>query len=262
MTPEAERVAVLRHLWWIESLGATPADVDAFLGLENGTSGAVIASIRDCAAARKRRNAEKALARKRKWNALNRERKNQKAREYAAANREKLRAQERARYAANPEGHRQKVREWREANKESVRARRRARYAADPEKWKKAAREWWAKHKAEKQAHYQANRARIGDRNKAWAKANPDAVRAFNRNRKARLKGAEGTHTANDIEAQYIKQRGLCHWCGVDTGKLYHVDHVIPISRGGRNDPDNLVIACPRCNMSKQDHTPDEWKGY
>ena len=29
------------------------------------------------------------------------------------------------------------------------------------------------------------------------------------------------------------------------------IDHVIPISKGGRNDKENLVIACRRCNSSK-----------
>ena len=46
---------------------------------------------------------------------------------------------------------------------------------------------------------------------------------------------------------------GRCHYCG----KLPHpirdftVDHVVPISRGGNNDPRNLVACCVRCNSSK-----------
>jgi 5-methylcytosine-specific restriction endonuclease McrA len=31
------------------------------------------------------------------------------------------------------------------------------------------------------------------------------------------------------------------------------VDHVIPIARGGSDDPENLIAACRRCNYSKQD---------
>jgi 5-methylcytosine-specific restriction endonuclease McrA len=30
-----------------------------------------------------------------------------------------------------------------------------------------------------------------------------------------------------------------------------NVDHRIPRSRGGQNDPDNLVLSCERCNKSK-----------
>jgi 5-methylcytosine-specific restriction endonuclease McrA len=35
-------------------------------------------------------------------------------------------------------------------------------------------------------------------------------------------------------------------------------DHVIPVARGGSDDPDNLVAACKRCNFSRQDRLPQE----
>jgi hypothetical protein len=41
----------------------------------------------------------------------------------------------------------------------------------------------------------------------------------------------------------------------------YHVDHVIPRSRGGPDEMDNLVLACPACNMAKGAQTPTEWLG-
>jgi 5-methylcytosine-specific restriction endonuclease McrA len=33
---------------------------------------------------------------------------------------------------------------------------------------------------------------------------------------------------------------------------------VIPVARGGSDDPDNLVAACKRCNFSRQDRLPEE----
>ena len=57
-----------------------------------------------------------------------------------------------------------------------------------------------------------------------------------------------------------VKQRdnATCRYCGefVLDG---HVDHIIPVSRGGVDDLDNLVWACPECNMSKGDKTLEEW---
>jgi hypothetical protein len=35
-------------------------------------------------------------------------------------------------------------------------------------------------------------------------------------------------------------------------------DHVLPHSRGGTNDPGNVVIACAPCNFGKANHTLDE----
>lgn len=61
---------------------------------------------------------------------------------------------------------------------------------------------------------------------------------------------------------QYCPFVGLIHWPYLASGKLGSVvlfiqltmDYVHPYSRGGEtNDPDNLVLACKRCNSSKND---------
>ena len=50
-----------------------------------------------------------------------------------------------------------------------------------------------------------------------------------------------------------------CQYCGEHGGKL-ECDHVIPVSRGGSHEPDNLVTACFRCNRSKRDKLVEEWR--
>ena len=34
-------------------------------------------------------------------------------------------------------------------------------------------------------------------------------------------------------------------------GATFHVDHIIPQCKGGRSDLENLVLACPGCNLHK-----------
>ncbi len=41
----------------------------------------------------------------------------------------------------------------------------------------------------------------------------------------------------------------------------YHVDHRIPLSRNGDNNPGNLCLTHPYCNQSKKDKMPWEWCG-
>lgn len=47
-----------------------------------------------------------------------------------------------------------------------------------------------------------------------------------------------------------------CQYCGAYDNLT--LDHVIPKSRGGKTNWDNLATACKRCNSRKGDHTPEE----
>lgn len=50
-----------------------------------------------------------------------------------------------------------------------------------------------------------------------------------------------------------------CQYCGVVGGRL-ECDHIIPVSRGGSNDPSNLSTACYDCNRAKGALTVEEWR--
>lgn len=84
--------------------------------------------------------------------------------------------------------------------------------------------------------------------------------RTHSHNRRALEHHALGKHTPQQIKEQYARQKGKCHYCRnkVEWGK-HHIDHVVPISRGGSNDISNLVIACPTCNQRKHRKLPHEW---
>jgi len=47
-----------------------------------------------------------------------------------------------------------------------------------------------------------------------------------------------------------------CQYCG--THDTLTLDHVMPKSRGGKTNWDNLATACKRCNSRKGDYTPEE----
>jgi len=58
---------------------------------------------------------------------------------------------------------------------------------------------------------------------------------------------------AEVIQDLHRKQDGRCGLCGgsVELG-AHHIDHVIPFCYGGGNEPANLQIAHPDCNLSKR----------
>lgn len=88
---------------------------------------------------------------------------------------------------------------------------------------------------------------------------NKENEKALNARRRARKRDADGKYDAKDVARQYRAQKGKCYWCGIKVGGVYHVDHVIPLARGGTNGPENIVISCPHCNLSKHDKLPHEW---
>lgn len=68
--------------------------------------------------------------------------------------------------------------------------------------------------------------------------------------------------TSIDRGAILERDRWTCVYCGADLRQVEpHIDHVIPLSRGGQNEPDNLAAACKPCNLSKGTKTPQEWRG-
>ena len=49
-----------------------------------------------------------------------------------------------------------------------------------------------------------------------------------------------------------------CRYCGLEASETeLTVDHVIPVSLGGADTPDNLVAACRDCNAGKASSNPD-----
>jgi|SRR5450755_510649 5-methylcytosine-specific restriction endonuclease McrA len=51
-----------------------------------------------------------------------------------------------------------------------------------------------------------------------------------------------------------------CAYCGVRlTDNRFEVDHIVPISRGGRGNLANLAAACHDCNWSKFDYLIEKW---
>lgn len=61
------------------------------------------------------------------------------------------------------------------------------------------------------------------------------------------------TDVVRHVEAR-AKQR--CEYCRMHQslqGATFHIEHIVPSSRGDSDAPDNLALACPSCNLHKSD---------
>ena len=87
----------------------------------------------------------------------------------------------------------------------------------------------------------------------------PERYRVKWAKRRAIEMNASGQFTPQDVLSLHEEQRGLCFYCNTALNGQYHVDHKIPLSKGGTNWPNNLCLACQPCNDSKLNKTPEEF---
>lgn len=184
--------------------------------------------------------------------------------------------------------------EWRKNNPSKVseqNQRRVARYSADPEKGRPASKnfrerfpdkviqsraKWYAENREASISSTRAWRAANPDRVvrtrcewrlanlehtkdmiKKWRLENPTGGRRHAAARRARV-AKVGGKLSTGLAAKLLKlQRGRCACgCGKMLGRDYHLDHRIPLARGGPNTDNNMQLLRKLCNLRKSSKDP------
>lgn len=100
------------------------------------------------------------------------------------------------------------------------------------------------------------NRKRIA----TYRKRHPEKIRARAHRKRAREinLNSHSDYTEQDIQLQYQSQKGLCWWCGKPLKGKYHIDHRIPLTRGGNNTARNICLTHAKCNLKRKNRMPWE----
>src|SRR6266702_169120 len=122
------------------------------------------------------------------------------------------------------------------------------------------------RHRKYAQKHYYSHLEQNYARNRSYMlnlrQTNPEKARVLDsvkrQNRRARELSIGGSCTTKEIEAQYQQQKGKCYYCSKKMTQ-HHIEHVVPLSRGGTNDISNIILSCPSCKQKKGGKLPHEW---
>jgi 5-methylcytosine-specific restriction endonuclease McrA len=176
------------------------------------------------------------------------------SRKSAAARPSAVKAYQRLYYAAHTSAIKKRTRAWAVAHPEHVRTRARA---------------WCRKHRdrlnARTRALYAMNPAPSRESKRRWKQANPAKVRAADSLRRAKEIGAAtGCRKSYALFVAAMRSAPSipCYWCRTKTkvGRR-HLDHIIPLAKGGADTIGNLCVACPPCNLRKSAKLPEEFAG-
>lgn len=145
---------------------------------------------------------------------------------------------------------------YRRENREKVLEGKRTHYKKTREADLATSKRYYEENKeamlAYKRQWYLANREQHAAKTKAYYEKNKDKCFAYSRKRKALKRGAKHEpYTEDDLNVLWYDQGGCCFYCQTPLFSVYHVEHVIPLSRGGADALSNVQLACPTCNLRK-----------
>lgn len=155
-------------------------------------------------------------------------------------------------------------------NREAIAERRKSQYESNAHLRNRnvtRAKQWYEQNKERqsqyRKEHYARNSDAIKQRVRAYESVNVERVKEWGRvktnKRRARLVEAGGQYSVIDIKRLMSLQRCKCANCGASIKKKYHIDHRIPVAKGGSNHVSNIELLCPPCNMRKSAKLPHEF---
>lgn len=168
-------------------------------------------------------------------------------------------AKRRAEYARNPKKHIDRQKEYVKNNQEKVKTYRKKYYAENKEvlttkkhayrarpETKEIERKYGREYRNENREHYNELR-------KAWEKRYPEKRRIYTQRRRTRK--LEAFDEDVDVRILWLRYRGMCGICfkAIQPTEKIHIDHAIPISKGGRHNYYNCQLAHGSCNNRKYD---------
>lgn len=155
------------------------------------------------------------------------------------------------------------TKKWRDKNPDKVQAQNLKTYWSDPEHHRARTTKFRCENPSIAQARLNDWRDKNPDKmhksHKLWLQNNNSRVRSYRSKRREQKR--VGSFSNADIIRILKFQKNKCAEpsCRKDLTEGYHVDHIMPLSKGGANTANNIQCLCRFCNLSKGSKHPSDW---
>lgn len=225
--------------------------------------------VRECNRSYVKNNLEKVQGASRKYYEDHREERAAYGRSYNIKNAVKVKASRKMYYEENKESIHEKKREWNKNNSDVIREKKREYNRKNFKHMQIKKREWAEanrEHSAIKAKEYrERNKEDIATKALAYqrsAKGKLVAANAKGRYKFNKLNTSDGTipmHISYPLTEELQKlldsQMQRCAYCEIaldfNKYRAVHLDHVVPLSKGGIHSISNVVWSCQKCNLTK-----------
>lgn len=146
-----------------------------------------------------------------------------------------------------------KVQKWITENPEKRNKIRRKNYLENKERYNQISADW-----------SKVNRDKCNEANKRWKNKDPENAKAvrvrYGNKRRVWKENTESRVTTKQINELIKNSNNICFWCDqeIPNNKM-HIDHIYPLSKGGKDEINNLVVSCESCNKHKANKDPEIW---
>jgi 5-methylcytosine-specific restriction endonuclease McrA len=180
---------------------------------------------------------------------------------WSKANKDKMKVSRAKWQKNNPEKVKTIQKRHGENNHDRILLRNRGRYNDNPERARAYSTKWRKNNKTKVRKTLKTwrsnNKKQIKEYSIEWRRLHPGATKKHDHAKRAKRRSCNG-ELSLDISTRLLAfQKNRCAICRTSLKKTgYHLDHIIPLARGGKNTDGNIQVTCPKCNMEKHAKDP------